>query len=82
MAKLQKYEPTARNSFQEQCECGLENISRRVINGHEAQQGRYPWMVGLSFVKSSKRPGYTTFGTCGENLITNQHILTAAHCFA
>ena len=64
---------------QKKCQCGLENISQRVINGKEVESGRYPWMTGLSFLMS-KNGNTNSYNICGGSLITNQHILTAAHC--
>ena len=47
-------------------ECGIENLSKRIINGHEVIKGRYPWFVRLN--------------GCGGSLITDRHVLTSAHC--
>ena len=66
-------------SQKKECQCGLENISQRVINGKEVESGRYPWMTGLSFLMS-KNGNTNSYNICGGSLITNQHILTAAHC--
>lgn len=50
-------------------ECGQERLSRRIINGKEAARDRYPWMVSVG-------------QGCGGSLITDRHVLTAAHCLA
>ena len=53
------------------CECGIgrrPEATPRIINGKiVSPEGVYPWMVWLA-------------GGCGRTLISNQHILTAAHC--
>lgn len=46
--------------------CGIEQVGRRIINGHPAKEGRYPWMVHVN--------------GCGGSVINDRFILTAAHC--
>jgi len=45
----------------------------RVVGGWEAQPNSLPWMVSLLW-----------FGShfCGGSIVTNRHIITAAHCVA
>lgn len=46
-----------------------------IIGGRETQPHAYPWMVALMNVSS----GSDSF--CGGSLISDQYVLTAAHCF-
>ncbi|XP_037081613.1 trypsin-1-like [Pollicipes pollicipes] len=47
----------------------------RVVDGTETDVNEYPWQAGLV------RPGGTrTF--CGDSVINNRYVLTAAHCTA
>lgn len=54
--------------------CGIENGSERIVGGEEAEPNRYPWMVSIT----RSWQGAASF--CGGTLITDRHILTAAHC--
>ena len=44
---------------------------RRIMNGQQAEIGKHPWMVYIKI---------TTGGICGGSLISDQWIVTAAHC--
>ncbi|CAL4116573.1 unnamed protein product, partial [Meganyctiphanes norvegica] len=57
-------------------DCGVNFRSDRIVGGKDAGLGAHPWMV--VFRGSS---GDQVFWFCGGVLITEQHILTAAHCF-
>lgn len=48
-----------------------KTISVFIIRGTLAYLGKWPWMVGIET---------KTGGFCGGSLISNQHVLTAAHC--
>ncbi|XP_068246761.1 uncharacterized protein [Palaemon carinicauda] len=52
--------------------CGKRNVER-IVGGTEAVPHAYPWQVGFIFQYQ------TPF--CGGSIISNHHILTAAHCF-
>ncbi|XP_072929225.1 uncharacterized protein [Epargyreus clarus] len=46
----------------------------RIVGGTQARDGGVPWMVGLS--NGAVVRGFL----CGGSIISNRHILTAAHC--
>lgn len=45
---------------------------RRIIDGREATEGTWPWIVSI------QRPDGKPF--CGGSILDERHILTAAHC--
>merc|ERR1712180_314544 len=57
------------------CQCGIKggSDSTRIVGGQETEVHEYPWQVGLV-----SRGGTTPW--CGGSLISERHVLTAAHC--
>lgn len=51
--------------------CGLAVRSSRIVQGNDTTPGAYPWAVGIQFLDRLY---------CGGSLISNQWVLTAAHC--
>jgi len=47
-------------------------VDKRIIGGHEARKGKWPWVVSLQD---------DGVHMCGGSIINRQWILTAAHCF-
>lgn len=56
-------------------ECGLENPNGvghgRIVGGHEAEEHQWPWQVAL-FIDDA--------WFCGGSLISDEWVMTAAHC--
>ncbi|XP_063789075.1 serine protease 33-like [Pseudophryne corroboree] len=52
--------------------CGLPLITSRIVGGTDATEGEWPWQISMRYLGSH---------ICGGSLISNQWILTAAHCF-
>jgi len=55
-------------------ECGLENpsgVEDRIVGGHEAAHHEWPWQVAL-FIDDA--------WFCGGSLISDEWVMTAAHC--
>ncbi|RWS21348.1 serine protease 38 precursor-like protein, partial [Leptotrombidium deliense] len=52
--------------------CGIEGWKERVVGGRESIPYIYPWLVSL--INEDRDP------YCGGSLISNDYVLTAAHC--
>ncbi|XP_039315591.1 serine protease gd isoform X2 [Solenopsis invicta] len=58
-------------------ECGRsEHPKYLVVNGDKISPGQWPWLVALFVANKRIEFDYR----CGGSILTNQHILTAAHC--
>ena len=60
--------------------CGIENkglkrSGNRIVGGIQAFPHQFPWQA---YIHLRLNNGKQTF--CGGSVITNKHILTAAHC--
>uniref|UniRef100_A0A3B5LGH1 Peptidase S1 domain-containing protein n=1 Tax=Xiphophorus couchianus TaxID=32473 RepID=A0A3B5LGH1_9TELE len=51
--------------------CGIVTKASRIVGGQDASPGRWPWQVSIQTNNSH---------FCGGSLITDQWVLTAAHC--
>ncbi|XP_043851865.1 chymotrypsin-C [Dromiciops gliroides] len=55
----------------------LPNLATRVVGGSDVTPHSWPWQISLQYLKDN-----TYRHTCGGTLISNQHVLTAAHCIS
>ncbi len=52
-------------------------VDKKVTGGDDARLGDWPWMALLTIThEEDARPS-----SCGGALISDLHVLTAAHCF-
>nr|QIC51178.1 trypsin precursor [Adelphocoris suturalis] len=60
---------------QTNCTCGYTNKNGgRIVGGRDAQVNEYPLIAGIIY------RGMPSFIFCGGTIITERHVLTAAHC--
>ena len=53
------------------------SLLEKIVGGSNAAVGQYPWQVYIQ----SEAPNSNKFYACGATLISNQWLVTAAHCF-
>ena len=63
------------------CECGERqqdpaSLQVRVYGGEEARPNEFPWAALVIIRNTSSRHHVS----CGASLLTDRHLLTAAHC--
>lgn len=68
-------EPTACKATENKRLARNRAVSPRIVGGHEAMPGAYPWMVAIGY-----KTGNGVFNYCGGSLIATNWVLTAAHC--
>lgn len=59
--------------------CGLSTTTSRIVGGQSADAHEWPWMALLK-IRSESDLDSGTYHECGGTLISDQWILTAAHC--
>ncbi|KAJ8921253.1 hypothetical protein NQ315_013725 [Exocentrus adspersus] len=65
------------NDNNEQCGVANNLILPLITGGVETQEGQYPWLAALfSYNRDKNSYDYR----CAANLISNQHVVTAARC--
>merc|ERR1712121_380640 len=63
---------------EEKCVCGVSGPveSNRIVNGTDALDGEIPWQVFVA----SYNPIDRMYEVCGGTVVTDRHVVTAAHC--
>ena len=59
-------------------DCGVKPDSgSRIVNGVDAYENEFPWQVSWRFFNKTTN---THRHVCGGSIISDQYVLTAAHC--
>lgn len=59
--------------------CGISSVTPKISYGKIAKENQFPWIVALFYIDTSTSEKVLTHG-CGGSLISEDLILTAAHC--
>ncbi|KAK5638706.1 hypothetical protein RI129_013001 [Pyrocoelia pectoralis] len=63
--------------YSEEFECGIvEDTQPLVVHGAPTLEAQYPWLVAMFHLLETGEYKFK----CAGNLISNEHVLTAAHC--
>ena len=59
---------------EENLKCGDHfKFERKVVGGEQADKDEWPWMAAILYSDNNQQ-------FCGGALISDRHVLTAAHC--
>ncbi|XP_071564067.1 ovochymase-2-like [Temnothorax nylanderi] len=77
--KPAQYNNTNNNTNNNNNECGIDIYNNNrpnllISRGEETMEGQWPWLVALFVVRLDH------VFTCGGTILTNRHVITAAHC--
>ncbi|XP_039757565.1 CLIP domain-containing serine protease 14D-like isoform X2 [Pararge aegeria] len=72
--------PVLADPFPDRMICGQDGGSDKIFGGTVAAVDEYPWLARIKYIYNTDDNRFSF--SCSATLITDRHLVTAAHCFS